>query len=117
MPPSFPIASLLALSLFSCLPSPEFNCSDGLDDDGDGLVDCNDPDCARDAACEPRETGMDTGKPTAGDLDGDGYTEEEGDCDDSDAAVNPAASEVCDGIDNDCDGTVDENDAVDAATW
>src|SRR5262249_45269469 len=27
------------------LPIPEANCQDGLDDDGDGAVDCEDPDC------------------------------------------------------------------------
>jgi formylglycine-generating enzyme required for sulfatase activity len=31
------------------------------------------------------------------------------DCDDEDAAVNVGADEVCDGVDNDCDGAVDEN--------
>ena len=29
----------------------ERECEDGLDDDGDGLVDCDDPDCDIDAAC------------------------------------------------------------------
>ena len=42
------------------------------------------------------------------DLDGDGYTEADGDCDESDADVFPTALETCDGIDNNCDGTVDE---------
>ena len=48
------------------------------------------------------------------DLDGDGFAE--GDCDDGDPAVYPGAAEHCDGVDEDCDGAVDE-DATDAATW
>ena len=38
------------------------------------------------------------------------------DCDDRDAAVFPGAPEVCDYLDNDCDGLVD-NDALDMPTW
>ncbi len=54
------------------------------------------------------------------DADGDGYLDDAcggADCDDTDADVNPAAIEMCDGVDNDCDGTVDEDDAPDAPTW
>jgi V8-like Glu-specific endopeptidase len=32
-------------------------CSNGIDDDGDSLVDCNDPDCATSPACLPPEPG------------------------------------------------------------
>ncbi|MBK8406657.1 MAG: hypothetical protein IPL19_01605 [Sandaracinaceae bacterium] len=62
------------------------------------------------------------------DLDGDGfgnpatatmqacgdplYVQDNGDCSDTNSAVNPAASEICDGVDNDCDG--DGNDEIDA---
>jgi hypothetical protein len=67
------------------------------------------------------------------DLDGDGYgprdtymrvceitagmTPYPDDCDDADPDVHPDADEYCNDIDDDCDGTIDEDDAVDASTW
>ncbi len=41
------------------------------------------------------------------DHDGDGYSEDDGDCDDSDASISPDGTEVHDGVDNDCDGVLD----------
>jgi hypothetical protein len=49
------------------------------------------------------------------DADGDGYLSD--DCDNNDAAINPSADEVCDGVDNNCDGQTDESTAVDAGIW
>ncbi|MEZ7942153.1 MAG: MopE-related protein, partial [Flavobacteriales bacterium] len=43
------------------------------------------------------------------DLDNDGFLVSEGDCNDGDDSIYPGATEVCDGVDNNCDGTIDEN--------
>ncbi|HCH62435.1 MAG TPA: hypothetical protein DFR83_06500, partial [Deltaproteobacteria bacterium] len=51
-----------------------------------------------------------------GDGDGDGFAADE-DCDDTRADVNPSAVEVCDGIDNDCDGAIDPSSSADASEW
>jgi hypothetical protein len=42
------------------------------------------------------------------DVDGDGWSVVQGDCNDNNSAVNPGAVEICDGLDNDCDLMVDE---------
>jgi hypothetical protein len=75
--------------------------------------------CTKDA-CVP-ETGACTYTPATKDLDGDGYNGPlEGhkagdcgscgdDCDDTNKAAFPGNKEVCDGVDNDCNGVVDDN--------
>jgi hypothetical protein len=45
-----------------------------------------------------------------------GYVDLDGDCDDIRPTVNPGADEVCDRLDDDCDGSIDE-DAIDAPMW
>jgi hypothetical protein len=51
---------------------------------------------------------------TDGDLDG--FDECDGDCADADDAVHPGAPELCDGLDNDCGGTIDEGFATPGPT-
>ena len=51
--------------------------------------------------------GEDSGQHTAVDVDGDGFASTS-DCNDGDDGVHPDVDEVCDGIDNNCDGQVDE---------
>ena len=46
------------------------------------------------------------------DNDADGYDSTE-DCDDFDSAVFPGSTEICDGLDNNCDGDVDEGVTID----
>jgi len=79
----------------------------GVDDDCDGTVDGED---ALDATLWFRDADGDTyGEITDNLEDCDqpvGYVELAGDCDDNDPNVHPGAAEACDGIDNDCNGTL-----------
>ena len=48
---------------------------------------------------------------------GVGYSRLSGDCDDAETSINPGRTELCDDVDNDCDGVTDEDDAADATVW
>ncbi|MFT5682807.1 MAG: hypothetical protein ACI8RZ_003731 [Myxococcota bacterium] len=89
-----------------------------VDDNCDGTID---EDRAADAATWYADTDSDFfGDPdstTASCSRPTGYFADNTDCDDSDAAVNPDADEECDSIDNNCDGTIDEDTAIDADVW
>jgi len=78
----------------------------GIDDNCNGCVDADEVECL-------------PGEST--DIDGDGYTGDDGDCDDLNASIHPGATEVpYDGIDNDCVGgdliDVDDDGLVAART-
>ncbi|GMV41367.1 MAG: hypothetical protein AMXMBFR64_30830 [Myxococcales bacterium] len=95
------------------LPAPE--ACNGKDDDCDGAVD------------EPGALGC---TQTWKDKDGDGWGAGEvscacaptgalapGDCDDADPAAHPGAEELCNGVDDDCDGLTDEEGASGCTPW
>ena len=46
-----------------------------------------------------------------------GYISDGSDCDDGDPLISPNAQELCDGVDNNCNGTVDGTSAIDQSTW
>jgi hypothetical protein len=92
--PKLRAIGLLALLATACLPDLQRR------RDGD--------DTARET--QPDDTDV---EPST-DEDGDGWSVEDGDCDDENQAINPGvASDGCNGRDNDCDGQVDEDFARD----
>jgi len=138
-------------------PGARENCSDGRDDDCDGLVDAADSDCKcqdadrdgypsdacggtdcndrnrrigpgaaedctdrRDNDCDGLIDGAD---PSCGclDQDLDGFLDAGcggTDCNDANPSVHPGAPEDClDGLDNDCNGRVDGEDAICGGCW
>ena len=110
------------VALYGVPPLGPEDCSDGIDNDANGLVDCDDPACSGDPACgdvvalymvpmpEDCSDGIDN--------DGNGLT----DCDDPACSEDPACGEVValyrvpmpedcsDGIDNDGNGLTDCDD-------
>jgi len=98
---------------------------DGVDNDCDGLID--DEEADEDQAPFDQLTwyadadGDGYGGPTTVAFcptvdPGPGYTLDDDDCNDANADVFPGAVEYCNGLDDDCNGTVDEGTAVDAFT-
>lgn len=98
--------------LGGCVKYDPPGCEDGqkLDSAGDCVAVTTDTE-PTDTHTTDTETGT-----TSPDGDSDGWTVADGDCDDADGTVNPAAVEKCNGKDDDCDSTTDVG-AVDALTW
>ena len=63
-------------------------------------------------SCADKEPTTVTEEQVIEDQDGDGYLED--DCDDSNPAIHPGSEEICDGVDNNCDGAFDDETAIDA---
>ncbi|MBU1536396.1 hypothetical protein KKF84_13805 [Myxococcota bacterium] len=102
---------LALLAAASCDDDPKETyrqeiCSNLMDDNGDGLVDCEDPQCATLPECQPAEVLCGNNL----DDDGDGLVDcEDPDCDE--AADCVISGEICEnGIDDDKDGSIDCDD-------
>lgn len=129
----------------NCDGSVDNNATDAVvyyvDADGDGLggVDTALPSCEVvpnttliGGDCDDSDPDVGVGTLLSLDADGDGfgapgssaiacpdsgYVDNTLDCNDDNRLINPDADERCGGADEDCDGLVDEPDAIGASTW
>ncbi len=106
--------AVLTLLLGGC----DFSASTTIIGDSTPFDSSDNGDDSADSSDSPSDSGdsfgiddsvADTALPSDRDDDGDGYTENQGDCLDSDRAVYPGVEDGCDGVDSDCDGIVDDD--------
>ena len=91
---------------------------DGVDNDCDGDID---EDFSVDAAIWYADADNDG----FGDEDNvyyacsqpSGYSVDNTDCDDGNNTINPSVDELCNSVDDNCDGVIDEDGAANALTW
>ena len=99
-PYNYSMSYYIGMRLVRDASDPELKSTYYPDSDGDGY---GDPDGAIEDFSKP-----------------EGYVANNKDCNDNDPDISPGANEICgDGLDNDCDGEVDENscDPAPGTTW
>ncbi len=98
----------------TAVSATEMTCDDGIDDDCDDRIDCEDPECSDSPACCVRGDAVETLCDNTKDDDCDGVP----DCEDSDCALDLSCLPECvavlategncaDGLDDDCDERID----------
>ncbi len=93
----------------TCFPGATEIC-DGLDQNCDGS---SDTELYVTFYADADGDGYGAGPAIAGCAVTDGHSAEGGDCNDSLASIHPHAAEICDGVDQNCDGHTDEGVATD----
>ncbi len=91
---------------------------DDQDENCDGFV--NDPSSLGVQLWYQDEDGDNYGNPAISQVDCEqppGFVSEPTDCNDGNITSNPGATEQCDGVDNDCDGVVDESTATNVVSY
>lgn len=100
------MVTVLVLVACSTAGPPATNSVDtdtGTADSGDTTLDTGDTGTRPDTG-DSGDSGDTAPDPATLDQDGDGYTPNDGDCDDARAHIHPGAPDACDGLDQDCDG-------------
>jgi hypothetical protein len=109
---------IFTLCLTACTPTTPGNGPPKAEDSGEEPVaDCEDE--TKDTYYEDLD-GDGFGNPERPELlcgAEDGWVGNSEDCDDSNGEVSPSQEEQCDGFDNNCDGMVDDDTAIDASDW
>ncbi len=118
-PPSGYVGNSLDCDDFNASTNPTaYEICDSTDNDCDGTVDEDDAVNTSTFYADTDGDGYgDAGSTATACSAPSGHVADDTDCDDNAAGVNPGAAEICDTLDNDCDGDTDEDDATDATTW
>lgn len=92
------------------LPLALLACSGNFEKDQPQISNLTDDNPTEEEEEEEQETDADV------DDDNDGFTENQGDCNDNNNTIHPNATEICNNVDDDCNGEADDN-PVDGSTF